>query len=394
MIRERPPVPGAAPACASDDAAADPATADTPLHQPTLRSIAQAAGVSAITVSRALRNDRRVAPETLARVLAIAREVAYRPDPHIGQLMHYLRRRHRPAFQATLCALTDVPAGARLPYTELILAGARERAESRGYAFSVLDLGQRGGSPGSLQRILLGRGIEGLILLPMAEPGDVAPLLEWERFSTVATTTSVLAPQTHSAVPHHFKNIQLLCEQLTARGYRRIGLVLHRDYVARVHHAFNAGALWHAAWHGTAPVRPLIYSDAEPRALEAWFADERPDVIVTNTARLAATFEPRLRRCAREPIGFALTNIVTRDDGFAGVDERPSAIGAAAIDLLAGMVQRGERGVPDVPTSTLIPGQWVDAASCPTRNPDSVLSPARACPSDLIRFERPGPPRT
>jgi DNA-binding LacI/PurR family transcriptional regulator len=363
------------------------------LNHPTLRSIAQAAGVSAITVSRALRNDRRVAPATLARVLEVARQVDYRPDPHIGQLMHYLRRRRRPAFQATLCALTDVPAGARLPYTDLILAGARERAEARGYAFSVFDLSQRGGSPGCLQRMLLGRGVEGLILLPMAEPGDVARLLDWAEFSTVATTTSVLAPQTHCVVPHHLKNIQLLCGNLTARGYRRIGLVLHRDYAARVQHAFNAGTLWHAAWNGAAPVRPLIYCDAEPRALEAWFTEEQPDVIVTNTARLATTLARRLRALTSQPVGFALTNIVTRDDGFAGIDERPAAVGAAAIDLLAGIVQRGERGVPEVPTSTLIPGCWVDAPSCPTRVAETRTSKSEAGRgSDLIRFEPAGPP--
>lgn len=389
MIRERPYVPGNATLLPSTATSAPKSpTADNPAaDQPTVRTIAKAAGVSAITVSRALRNDRRVAPETLARVLAVARQVDYRPDPHIGQLMHYLRRRRRPAFQATLCALTDVPIGARLPYTERMLAGARERAEARGYAFSVLDL-SRDGSPASLQRILLGRGVEGLILLPMAEPGEIVRLLDWGEFSTIATTTSVLAPQTHCVAPHHLRNIQLLCAQLTARGYQRIGLALHRDYVARVHHAFNAGALWHNAWNGTPPVRPLIYTAAEPTTLETWFVEERPDVIVTNTARAAVEFSRRLRLTVPGPIGFALTNIVSAEDGFAGVDERPAAIGAVAIDLLAGMVQRGERGVPEVATSTLIAGSWLDAPSCPIRRTElDERGPTK--PSDLIRFERP-----
>ena len=47
----------------------------------TLDDVAHSAGVSPITVSRALRGERRVAPELIARVEAAARKLGYVPDP-------------------------------------------------------------------------------------------------------------------------------------------------------------------------------------------------------------------------------------------------------------------------------------------------------------------------
>jgi LacI family transcriptional regulator, gluconate utilization system Gnt-I transcriptional repressor len=47
----------------------------------TLDEVAQAAGVSPITVSRALRGERRVAPDLVLRVRAAAEQLGYVPDP-------------------------------------------------------------------------------------------------------------------------------------------------------------------------------------------------------------------------------------------------------------------------------------------------------------------------
>ena len=47
----------------------------------TLSDVAQAAGVSPITVSRALRGERAVAPDLVERVQAAARTLGYVPDP-------------------------------------------------------------------------------------------------------------------------------------------------------------------------------------------------------------------------------------------------------------------------------------------------------------------------
>jgi hypothetical protein len=48
---------------------------------------------------------------------------------------------------------------------------------------------------------------------------------------------------------------------------------------------------------------------------------------------------------------------------IAGIEERPEEIGATALELLAAMIQRGEKGVPAVPKVTMVEGRWIDGPS-------------------------------
>ena len=57
------------------------------MSRPSLNDIALAASVSKMTVSRVLRNQRKVASETREAVLAAAKELGYVPDPQVTRLM-------------------------------------------------------------------------------------------------------------------------------------------------------------------------------------------------------------------------------------------------------------------------------------------------------------------
>jgi DNA-binding LacI/PurR family transcriptional regulator len=337
--------------------------------RPTLRTIARVAGVSAMTVSRVLRNQAKISAATRARVEKIARELNYRADPHVAKLMHHLRVRRKPAFQSSLCALTTWLPDKQPFYTDEILRGARLRADARGYGFSVRHVPVSPEPQSGLQRILHNRGVEGLLLLPMATPTVLTELMDWREFSVLATTMSVLAPGFHRVVPNHFDNTQRLCRELAQLGYRRIGLAMNHDHMRRVNHVFNAGVMWHNIYQGDALVPPLLYSGDLPPAgaLQAWFKRERPDVIVAHAAHQCRAFAHTLGLKIPGPIGFAGTNTLVSSP-IAGIEERPDEIGAAAVDLLAGMIQRAEKGVPAVPTSTLIQGQWIPGRSCPPRS--------------------------
>src|SRR5581483_578742 len=201
--------------------------------RPSLRVVAKLAGVSAMTVSRVLREHPKVSPRVRERVWAAARAVGYRPDPNVAKLMYHLRQRRKPVFQASICALTTRPRTTAFDrYSQDMITGAQRQAEARGYGFTIVSVADE--APAGLQRMLRSRGVEGLMVLPLSEPDVLSDLLDWSEFSIVATTSSLLAPEVHSVMPHHFKNTQLLCRQLNARGYRRIGLVLNQSHVERV----------------------------------------------------------------------------------------------------------------------------------------------------------------
>src|SRR5687768_13046940 len=72
-----------------------------------LHTIAARAGVSAMTVSRVLRNSPRVSRTTRRRVLAAARALQYRPDPHLARMMSLVRSRKAPRLRANLAVIRE-----------------------------------------------------------------------------------------------------------------------------------------------------------------------------------------------------------------------------------------------------------------------------------------------
>ena len=65
----------------------------TPPARPTLRSLAAAAGVSATTVSLALRQSRQISAATRARIQKLARDRGYESNPLVSAVFSHLRLR-------------------------------------------------------------------------------------------------------------------------------------------------------------------------------------------------------------------------------------------------------------------------------------------------------------
>ncbi len=342
----------------------------SPRGRVTLRTIADAAGVSAMTVSLALRNHPRIPEATRAEVQRVAAKLGYRPDPQVAKLMHHLRVGRQPGYQASIAALTTVPAGAETAYLKAIVESARHRAEELGYGFSVFRTDDPPTPQLALQRVLRSRGVEGIMLLPIATPRDVTTLLDWNDFAVVTTTYGVLAPQFHRVVPHQFGNALEICRQLARLGYRRIGLVLPAEQDLRVHHGFSAAVAWQSMIGGTEFVRPCIHAGPLPNQQEvrAWFKSERPDVVIASGDVTCRPIVDLLGQRAPGPIGFVSATKADRS-AFAGMDERPEEIGAAAIEQLSAMVQRGEKGAPAVPKVTMIDGRWLEGKSVAKHRP-------------------------
>jgi DNA-binding LacI/PurR family transcriptional regulator len=347
-----------------------PATGNSGEAAATVRQIAALAGVSLMTVSRALRNQPRVAEATRRKILKIAERVGYRPDPEIAKLMHHLRRKVRPQFQSVIGGLTNWPTTGRPAYFQALLAGAERQARERGYGFREMRLSEEARSGERLQRMLRGQGVQGVMLLPQSPPTDLGALLDWSKFSVAAASLSVLGPEVNRVAPHHFDNTVRLCREVAKLGYRRIGLVIDAEQDVRAKRGFSAALLSFGRDEAAEAVAPLVWEGELARALVPWFERERPDAVVT-------TSEVRVRECARilklkipGRIGFASTSVAARKAGeaeIAGIDEMPEEIGAIAVDLLASMIERRVRGLPVSAAATLLAGRWCAGRSCPAR---------------------------
>src|ERR1700712_2596131 len=109
--------------------------------RPTMRHIAELAGVSVMTVSLALRNHARITQKTRTRIQEIATRIGYRPHPYVSALMANLKTfRHRHAgASATLAFIYHFPRSTlgSLMFMNSVYEGMRQCAGQLGFGLDV-----------------------------------------------------------------------------------------------------------------------------------------------------------------------------------------------------------------------------------------------------------------
>lgn len=318
-------------------------------------------------MSFALRSSSEIAPSTRARLQRLATARGYRSDPHVTQIMSRLRTKRTVRATVNICGLGQDWGTPRngVNYFTRLTAGIRERAETLAFAFSSLRLDDYP-DPARLERVLLARGVEGVLLLPLRTPADLSERLNWSRFSVISVTSSLIAPDFHSVTPSHFDNMMLACRELAKGGHRRIGLALSRDWDVRVRHRWSGGIAWQNQFGATEPVKPLIYDrpgpDLNADILRSWLRAERPDAVILETVDRSG-FERAVASLAAKKRPKCVTMNWPSPLAVAGIDQQVERIGAAAVELLGGMIGRGEKGVPLQPTQSFIEGVWKYASA-------------------------------
>ena len=119
-----------------------------------LKAVAEAAGVSAMTVSRVFRHSPKVSTATRDRVLEAAAQLGYRPDPLVAQLMERIRMHRQHGERATLALLYEHVSEPIGIHHYVTLESVRARAEPHGYRVDAIRVGKGGLSPKRVQQVL------------------------------------------------------------------------------------------------------------------------------------------------------------------------------------------------------------------------------------------------
>jgi LacI family transcriptional regulator len=329
--------------------------------RPTLRTLAEEAGVSAMTFSLALRNRPEIPLSTRERLQRLAKARGYKPDPTIAKLMQHLRTTSARRGSSNICGIRygEQLADFRGGFGEGIEAGVRSTAELLGFNYETLEVSTA--SRKRLGSILRNRGIEGVILLPMPVASSLESLLDWGKFSVVAATASVLAPQFHNVTPQHFDNVLHAYRQLAETGYKRIGLAISQAWNERVRFRWSGAMAWHNYFGQTEPVPPFLGtspgSELRDERFVEWVRKFKPDAILVERVApaLLKTAVAKLPAAARPTL--VSINWDSSHDG-PGIDQKPEVIGGVAVEILAGMIYRGEKGIPANPQHIAVNGEW------------------------------------
>lgn len=329
----------------------------------TMRQIATAAGVSVATVSMALRNSARITPETRAKVHQIAAEMNYRPDPLIAALASR-RREHKPTSLDIIAYVTAYPTkeGWRdNRFAPATYEGACARASQRGYRIEHFWLRESNMTTRRLANILRARGILGVCFAPFP---DVMPQFSfpWEHFCAAAIGYTIMKPSLHRACPDQFQGMQLTLNTLRLRGYKRIGVALGKRVSKIVAQKWIAAVLLYQYTYGRSAATCLVYEESDREELKGWLKTHQPDAMVVSDIALLEWF----KECdIRIPEDMGVVPLERYLD-YAGLDQKPGMVGAAAIDLIIGMIQRNETGLPADPKTVMVEGGWVNGMSVRT----------------------------
>ncbi len=338
-------------------------------QRPTIRSLAATLGVSRTTVSEALRNHPRVNPETRDRIKLAAKEAGYRFNPLASSVLSEVRRTRLGAFHGVLAAIgQEEPARVPFPggYWRDLLRGATERGGELGFKLEHFVIGRDNLSVRRLDTILRSRGIRGVLIMPAWHQPDFTQL-NWSGLTGVYADYLMDLPGLASVCPDHPRGMELAMSRLQELGFRRPGLVLIQQESTRLHDRWLAAFLAYLHLHpemGVVP--PLILPEMNAAGFKRWFKQHKPDVVVGHRAEMIEW----MQECgARVPAthGFCCLNLGLNAQTCAGLDQRPYHVGVRAIELVIAQIHQNIYGIPDLPSNTTVPMQWVDGPTLKTQ---------------------------
>lgn len=345
--------------------------------------IARAAGVHNTTVSLALRNSPSIPVATRRRIQALAEKLGYCPDPALRALVAY---RNGLATNRRIETLAYVTHGETKwswrenPIEEQYFLSAQRKAAASGYNLEHFWLGEPGMNDRRLSSMLFHRGITG-VLLAAHTTGRTEPLeFDWDRFSAVKLGHLPHAPALHRVTNDAIGNIRLAIRRILGAGYRRVGLVLPKPWDEALDQGWTAGFVAEQNRMPEAQRIPILFHQlprlaardgdrrlgyaTETAKLAHWLNEFQPDALLGSFPLVSGMLSELGVETARD-IAFVDLLHEGSDPSVAGVHPNCHRVGEVAVEILIGHLQQNLRGLPSIPTTTLVSGVWCDGLSLP-----------------------------
>ena len=334
-----------------------------------LIDLARIAGVSAMTISLALRNSPRISSAQRQRIQKIAQAAGYHRDSRMDRLMAIVRNRKTRHDYQVMALVYDFAKEAELlssPWETKIVRGATARAIELGYRLQTFWLRQPGMTSERMTRILFARGVEAMLILSQGRHAHSS--LGLSRFATATVGYTLYRPELHRACVNIMQGIFLATRKLGDMGYRRIGLVTTPIINARSGYTYSA-AMHQYQIQSVDPADRVPHlefntdnMESRKKSFMVWMRKHRPDVVIAYEVNVPDWIRELGLRIP-EDIGFVQHDWTEAHAEFAGLDHRRDEVSAAAVDLIDEQLRHGRYGIPAIPRMVLIPPAWVDGPS-------------------------------
>ncbi len=330
-----------------------------------MSDLAKMAGCSVNTVSLALRDSKRISLATRERIQQLAAEHNYRPNPLVSAFVTSRRKAMPPQTIAVLTKFETLAQSYRLhSFCRHLMDGMQARATALGFRLEEFTCALTDSpSPARLTEILLARGIRGVMLFPSGSISVSFPALDWRHFAVVAAGFHSRHWPVHRTALDQAGAMETCLDQLTARGYRRIGLGMTRALDARWGYtASGRYFVWQARQLGKycIPVVPGEDECATESDFKAWVLKFRPDAVIVYYDFYITYLDDLEKEYGIKVLPVTM-NSSERPD-VCGITPRSQDLGAISISVLARELYLNHYGIPAVPEVTLISSEWHNGA--------------------------------
>jgi len=343
------------------------------MNRVTQAQIAREVGLSVATVSRTLANDPRVDAATAGRVRAVAERLGYRPDPAFSWMAEVRWRGGKGCQRLNLAFIFQFRQHAS--DKRLFYHGAETHAAELGYGLDQFFMEDYPDS-GALQRILIARGIRGIIVGPLFKSEPTLEL-DWSKFCTVGCGHGHFEPTFHVVTYDPYEAIMVAWRRALAYGYRLPGLVipLHAPPVC-VDDDENrraAALLCHDQGAPGGNVPPLCYSFGDPyevlvKRMRSWFRKWKPDAVLGLNDMPLGILQHEFKVRVPGEVGFAqFADTDPEQQGIAGIKDSAEDIGRASVDLLQLILRTNQWGLPKTRIRHYVEPEWIDGETLPRR---------------------------
>ncbi len=328
-----------------------------------LRTIAEELGLNVSTVSRALRDFSSVDAGTRRIVQETARRSGYVRDPLLANALTFARRTDKPVYRETMAFLTSMPPEdyAQYPWMLEIHSGAAKRAEELGYGLERIRIPVTPNRQQALGRQLWSRGIRGCVVCPVHPVVENSPSslnMDWTVLRGVEIGHSLRDPTLPRVVRYLADDSAMMLANLRARGYRRIGLAMHRQDEETRHWAVLSACMLFEKLHRDMRFNCLFdeMRDYTAAALQRWLRRNKPDAIIVNGPGVLAWLN-ELEIRIPETIGVCRIDCVSGGEE-SGLRVNYNYIGATAVSQLASILERGDPHKMESRPTLSIPSVW------------------------------------
>lgn len=349
----------------------------------TMRDLGRELGLSAYSISLALRNSPEISSATRKRVRETARRLGYRRDPLLSTAMSRMRNRGGKSQQGAIGVIFSGPRGRfeQEAAPQALFQGVQRQAAEFGFQTDLfLPDADYVNQRERMAEVIRSRGLPGLILcavtstFEMMEKGEssIDLLMGDSPMVLVGFLSAGLQPHWHIGEDRVWE-IAEITRHAIEQGYRRPGLIWYPSVSGILEgHIDGAFATLITDLLGSSHLIPRLATSANhPDRLRAWLEEHRPDCVISNSA---ATMRD-LKACGvriPEDLGFASTQPDPSIPGLSCVDPHWEEMGRMAMSTLAATLQRHALGLPSLPGRMLLKGDWQKGETLPAREPRAV----------------------